>query len=218
MTFSAKSEWSIPAGLIALSFIPVLAGNIRLIELGSGAQLTIANARFFAAPLPIVLHIICVTIYSVLGAFQFATGFRQRNPNWHRTAGRILIPLGLVVALTGLWMTQFYPRGTNPPASFDGPLLYAIRILVGSSMILFICFGIAAIKRRDIPQHRAWMMRSYALALGAGTQVLTHIPWFLFPNIQGELARALLMLSGWVINLAIAEWILLRGRSKESLG
>jgi uncharacterized membrane protein YozB (DUF420 family) len=82
-------------------------------------------------------------------------------------------------------------------------------------MVLFICFGIAAIKRRDIPSHRAWMMRSYALGLGAGTQVLTHLPWFLFPSIQGELARTLLMLAGWVINLAIAEWTLLRGRLKE---
>jgi hypothetical protein len=117
MIFSAKSEWLIPAGLIALSLVPVLAGNIRLIELGSAAQITPGNARFFAAPLPIVLHIICVTIYCVLGAFQFATGFRRRNPNWHRITGRILIPLGLVVALTGLWMSQFYPRGANPPAS-----------------------------------------------------------------------------------------------------
>jgi uncharacterized membrane protein YozB (DUF420 family) len=215
MIFSAKSEWLIPAGLIALSLVPVLAGNIRLIELGSAAQITPGNARFFAAPLPIVLHIICVTIYCVLGAFQFATGFRRRNPNWHRITGRILIPLGLVVALTGLWMSQFYPRGANPPASFDGPFLYAIRLLVGSAMVLFICFGIAAIKRRDIPSHRAWMMRSYALGLGAGTQVLTHLPWFLFPSIQGELARTLLMLAGWVINLGIEEWTLLRGRLKE---
>jgi uncharacterized membrane protein len=215
MTFSAKSEWIIPAGLIALSFVPVLAGNIRLIELGSEVQITPGNARFFAAPLPIMLHIISVTIYSVLGAFQFDNNFRSRKPNWHRTAGWILVPLGLVVGLTGLWMTQFYPRGPNPPASFDGPYLYAIRLLVGSAMILFICLGVAAIIRRDIPNHRAWMMRSYALGLGAGTQVLTHLPWFLFPSIQGELARTLLMLAGWVINLAVVEWILLHGCLKD---
>jgi hypothetical protein len=82
-------------------------------------------------------------------------------------------------------------------------------------MILFICLGVAAIIRRDIPNHRAWMMRSYALGLGAGTQVLTHLPWFLFPSIQGELARTLLMLAGWVINLAVVEWILLHGCLKD---
>ncbi len=46
------------------------------------------------------------------------------------------------------------------------------------------------------------MMRSYALGLGAGTQVLTHLPWYLFPSIHGELARTLFMAAGWGINLA----------------
>ena len=206
MTSSAKSEWLIPAGLIALSFVPVAAGTFRLAQLGGGAEITPDNARFFAAPLPVVLHIISVSLYCVLGAFQFAAGFRRRKPNWHRAAGRILVPCGLIAALSGLWMTQFYP-----PVDSDGAILYGIRLLVGSAMVLFICLGFAAIRRRDIPRHRAWMMRGYALGLGAGTQALTHLPWFLFPGIQGELARALLMGAGWAINLAVAEWII-RGR------
>ena len=56
------------------------------------------------------------------------------------------------------------------------------------------------------------MMRGYALGLGAGTQVFTHLPWFLFPTIQGELARTLFMGAGWVINLAVAERFISRER------
>ena len=216
MTFSAKSEWLTPAGLIALSVVPVVAGTFRLVQLGVGAEITPDNARFFTAPLPVVLHIVSVTIYCVLGAFQFAPGFRRRKPNWHRAAGRILVPCGLVAALTGLWMAQFYPPGVNPPASFDGPFVYAIRLLAGSAMALFLCLGLAAVLRRDIPRHRAWMMRGFALGLGAGTQVLTHLPWFLFPSIHGELARTLFMGAGWAINLAAVEWILLRERRSRS--
>ena len=210
MTSAAKSEWSewlIPAGLIALSVVPVVAGAVRLVQLGSGAEITPDNVRFFAAPLPVVLHIISVTLYCVLGAFQFVPDFRRRNPNWHRAAGRILVPSGLVVALTGLWMTQLYPS-----IEYDGTTLYALRLLVGAALILFIYRGFAAIRRRDFLHHRAWMMRSYALAIGAGTQVLTHIPWLLFPSIQGELTRTLLMGAGWAINVAVIEWILLRER------
>ncbi len=205
MTSSAKSEWLITAGLIALSFVPVAAGTFRLAQLGGGAEITPDNTRFFTAPLPVVLHIISVSLYCVLGAFQFAPGFRRRKPNWHRFAGRILVPSGLIAALSGLWMTLFYP-----PVDGDGPILYGIRLLVGSAMVLFICLGFAAIRRRDIPRHLAWMMRCYALGLGAGTQALTHLPWFLFPAIQGELTRALLMGAGWAINLAAAEWIIRR--------
>ena len=81
-------------------------------------------------------------------------------------------------------------------------------------MVLFICLGLAAIRRRDIARHRAWMMRGYAIGLGAGTQALTHLPYFLFEGIQGELSRALAMGAGWAINLAVAEWIIRRGPAR----
>ena len=114
-------------------------------------------------------------------------------------------------------MTQFYPLANYPPVNFDGPVLYAIRLLVGSAMALCLCLGFAAIRKRDIPHHRAWMMRGYALGLGAGTQVFTHFPMFLFPSIQGELARTLCMGAGWAINLAVAEWLISRERRRPLL-
>lgn len=212
MTSSTQANWLAPAGLIALSLIPTVAGTLRVLELGAGAPITPENARFFAAPWPFVLHMINATLFLVIGALQFAPGLRRRHPNWHRGAGRLLIPCGLIVALSGLWMTQFYPTANYSPVIFDGPVLYAIRLLVGSAMALFLCLGYAAVRRRDIPRHQAWMMRAYALGIGAGTQVITHLPWFLFPIIQGELARTLCMAAGWAINLALAEWLISRGR------
>jgi len=211
MTASAKSEWFIPAGLLTLSVVPVLAGAARLIQLGAGAEITPGNSRFFAAPMPVVLHIIGATIYCALGAFLFAPGFRRRQPGWHRIAGRIAAPCGLVAVLTGLWMARYYPRPL-----YDGTLLYAIRLWVGSAMVLSICLGLAAIRQGDIARHRPWMMRAYAIGLGAGTQVLTHLPWYLFPGMRGELTRALLMGAGWAINLALVEWILVREHLRVS--
>lgn len=211
----SKRDWFIPAGLLVLSFIPIVAGTFRVVQLGAGAVISPDNAPFVAAPLPVVMHILGSAIFCVLGAFQFLPSFRRRKPNWHRISGRIVVPCGLVAALSALWMTQFYPTGIDPPASFDGPFLYAIRLLAGSTMALFLCLGVAAILRRDIPRHQAWMMRSYALGLGAGTQVFTHLPWFLFPSIQGELARTMSMGAGWAINLAVAEWLISREPSKE---
>ena len=102
MTSSTKADWLVPAALIALSAVPVAAGAVRLVGLAGGADITPDNARFFAAPVPIVLHILSVSLYCVLGAFQFAPGFRRRRPGWHRAAGRLLVPCGLVAALSGL--------------------------------------------------------------------------------------------------------------------
>ena len=94
-----------------LSIILIAAGTSRLARLGLGAEITPDSKRFFATPLPFVLHILSAAIYCILGAFQFSTSFRRRRPDWHRAAGRILIPCDLVFALSGLWMTQFYPTG-----------------------------------------------------------------------------------------------------------
>lgn len=215
MADPGKSGWWIPAGLVVLSVIPIVAGAVRAVQLASGAEVTPESARFFASPLPIALHLASMVVYCLAGALQFAPGFRRRHTRWHRAAGRILVPCGLVAALSGLWMTQFYPPADpagSLPASFDGPALYGIRLLAGAAMAACLCLGVAAVRRRSFRQHGAWMVRAYALGLGAGTQVITHLPWFVFPGIRGELTRTLCMGAGWAINVAVAEWLIARRR------
>ena len=202
-TTSRPSDWWIPALLILLSLVPAIAGTARLAQLASGARVTAENARFFAQPIPVVLHILSVIPYSILGAFQFSPGFRRRNRPWHRAAGRVLGVCGLVVALTGLWMAHFYPW----PAG-DGRGLYIERLAFGTAMGASIVLGIDAVRRRDFKAHGAWMMRAYAIGLGAGTQVLTHLPWFILVGKPGETARTVLMGAGWLINVLVAEWII----------
>jgi uncharacterized membrane protein len=208
-----RSDWLVPAGLVALSLVPAVAGMVRLTQLAGGAEITPANARFFASPLPVVLHIPAVVGYSILGAFQFSRGFRRRNRPWHRAAGRILAPLGLLSALSGIWMTLSYPW---PPG--DGQALYIERLIFGPAMVASIVLGLLAIRRRDFTSHGAWMTRAYAIGLGAGTQVLTHLPWFLFAEGKpAEGPRAVMMGAGWVINIVFAEWIIRRGRARTSV-
>ncbi|MEU4533621.1 DUF2306 domain-containing protein [Streptosporangium sp. NPDC023825] len=211
---SGRPGWLLPAALILLSAVPIIAGAARLTELTAGAEITPGNARFFATPVPVVLHILTVSVYSVLGAFQFAPRFRRRRPGRHRAAGRVLVLCGVAAALSGLWMTLFYPRPDG-----DGDLLAGIRLVFGSAMLLAIVLAFAAIRRRDAARHRAWMIRGYAIGLGAGTQALTHLPWFLIFGTPGEFPRALLVAAGWVINLAVAEWFIRKrpiGRGRVS--
>ncbi len=197
-----SAKWVV-AALILLSIIPLAGGAFRLTQLAGGAAITPANARFFAAPLPVVLHIISVSLYAILGAFQFVPSLRRRRHAWHRTAGWLLIPCGLLVALSGLWMTLFYPWPVG-----DGVILYGLRLLFGSAMLLSILLGVAAILRRDFAQHGAWMLRGYAIGMGAGTQALILMAGEMIAGPPTELSRALLMGAAWVINLAVAEWII----------
>ena len=76
--------------------------------------------------------------------------------------------------------------------------------------------AVRGIMRRDYVTHGAWMTRAYAIGLGAGTQVLTHMPWFIFATGKpGEGARAIMLGAGWVINILFAEWII-RRRSRQA--
>lgn len=181
-TAISAREWVVPALLVLLSAVPVLAGAFRVGELAVDAPVTPENARFFAAPVPVVLHILAASPYCVLGAFQFVPRLRRRR--WHRVSGRLLVPLGAV----------------------------------GAAMAAFIVAGFLAVRRRDFARHSAWMIRAYALGQGAGTQVLTHLPWMLAGAEFDQPTRALAMGAGWAVNVVVAEWAIrrMRGRSPRS--
>jgi uncharacterized membrane protein YozB (DUF420 family) len=201
---TARLDLRVPALLLVLSVVPVIGGVVRLRSLSGGAAATLEDARFLAAPLPVVVHVFAATLYCLLGAFQFSAELRRRWPRWHRRAGKVLAACGLLVGFTGVWMTLFYPI----PAPLQGPLLYCVRAAVGAAMVLSIVLGWRRILQRDVRRHEAWMIRAYALAQGAGTQVLVLLPWMLLSGESGGVTRDVLMTLAWVINLAAAESII----------
>ena len=204
---TTRSDWLIPAALIALSLVPAIAGTARLTQVGSG-EITPDTARFIASPVPVFLHITSAIVYSILGALQFSPGFRKQNRGWHRMAGRVLLPAGTIVAISGLWMTLTYPWVNN-----DGVAVYIERLVVGVAMLLFMIIGVDALRRRKYTEHGDWMIRAYAIGLGAGTQVLTHLPWFILVGPKPEEGpRAIMMGLAWAINIAFAEWVIRRPR------
>ena len=206
-----KSEKRIVFGLILLSLVPLIAGIFRVTQLATGAEITQENTRFFEQPFPLVLHVICSLLFCLLAPFQFTSTIRTKHLKLHRASGKVLVISGLFVAVSGLWMTQFYPW-----VNYDGLALYLVRLMVSIAMIVFICLGLYAILKRKFPSHQAWMMRAYALSLGAGTQVFTHIPLMFFPAVEGELSRTIAMTFGWIINIIAVEIILSRVSKKTS--
>lgn len=199
-----KAQWLAPTGLVFLSLIPVIQGVFRLSELTGGTEVTLQNARFFESPIPVVTHIVSGTVFALLGAFQFVPSLRGRR-TWHRIAGRILIPAGLLAALSGLWMALFY---TLPDS--DGELLLVFRLVFGLLMVASILTGIRAIHRRDFVSHSRWLTRAYAIGVAAGTQALVLALWIIFVAPTNQTSRALLLGLAWATNLAMAEYVIHR--------
>ncbi len=202
-----RTRWLVPAALILLSLVPIIAGATRLTEL-SGGQITPDNTRFFDSPIPVLIHIPTVTVYLVLGAFQFMPSLRRGKRgrlSWHKIAGRILAPTGLLAALSGLWMAVFYDL---PP--LDGPLLLVLRLVFGSAMVAFIVLGFISVRRRNYVRHSEWMSRAYAIGISQGTIVVVTIPWIMLIGPVDELTRALLIGASWVLSLMVAEYFIHR--------
>ena len=204
----SRTEWLVPAALVLLALIPVIAGMAHLTDLATGAA-TPSTARFHAAPLPVIIHLIASTWFALAGAFQFSTPLRRSR--WHRWSGRSVVPMGLAAALSGLWMTLTYPW-----ANADGQAVYLARLIFGAGMILSLILGVTTVLNRNFQAHRAWMLRAYAIGMGAGTQVFTHLPWFLLLGQPTEGPRAVLMITAWVLNLAVAETLIAKDKRRAS--
>lgn len=199
---TTSAGWPVPAALAALSAIPLTAGVPRLVQLAGGPAVVPADDRFTGFPVALVVDIVGAAVYALVGALQFVPRFRRRHPTWHRRAGRLLVVTGLMVAGSAVWLTLFYPARPG-----TGDLLYIFRLLFATAMAACLVLGFTAIRRRHITAHRAWMIRAYAIGLGAGTQVFTE--GFGGALIgTGVVVVDLAKTAGWVLNLAVAEWVI----------
>ena len=204
-TRPARTVGWVQVTLIVFVAFPVTAGLLRLLELVGGPQTLPYDARMADSPIPVGMHIVGAAGYAVLGALQFSATLRRRHLQWHRVMGRVTVVLGLAVALSALWMALFYPR---QPGS--GELAFVFRVVFYTAMAMCLVLGTTAIRRRKVADHRAWMIRAYAIALAAATQMFT-LGFAEAVFGASVFAHDVALGSAWVINLGIAEWMIRLG-------
>ncbi len=199
--------------LFGLALIPVMIGGMILNAMYQGTTDTMTEPadviRRASYPVAVTGHIIGGSAMLMLGFAQFSARLRRTFPGWHRWAGRVLLAAGVYFALSGLWMNF---SATAQPDSW----LYDTA--QNGMALIYLCMlalGIAAIRRRDVARHRVWMMRSYAITLGAATQTVMLLPVFLLFGPPEGLLLDLVFISGWAINLAVAEVRLRRGGQRS---
>ena len=76
---AGTAGWPVPAALVALSLVPLIAGTLRLIQLAGGPAVRHADPRFTGFPVALVVHIVGALVYALVGAFQFVPPFRRRH-------------------------------------------------------------------------------------------------------------------------------------------
>ena len=208
MNIKRANAWLVPALLLLHGSMNILFGALQLDTIGQGPPAVpdeFTSLHYFETPLPIVLHIVAGILFNLLAPFQFAPTLRRRWPLWHRLSGRVLVIAGFLVGLTGLWMNHYYPL-FGGALKYTGVLAHSL-VLIGTLVI-----AMRSIFARDIPKHRAWMMRAVAAGLGPATQRIFILPIFFIYGSVNEATVGLVVWWGILLNLAVVEWALWRER------
>jgi uncharacterized membrane protein len=142
-------------------------------------------------------HIFGAAVALGLGAFQFSTRLRTARPQLHRWMGRLYLGVGVLVGgIAGLVMATHAFGGL--PARFGFGILAVLWLYTGARAYL-------AIRGRNTPAHRRWMVRNFSLTFAAVTLRL-YIPASAVAGVPFEVAYPIIAWVAWVPNLIVAEW------------
>jgi len=168
MALEQRASRFVWIGVILLAVIGVAAATRRTLVLfwpvvfagkyPPAAALDIGFARHKALTL---VHIIPGALFLALVLLQFVPSIRAKHLKVHRWLGRILVVTGLVIGISALVMSfTMNIGGLNETAATT---LFAILFL------FCLIKAYRHIRRKEVAQHREWMIRAFAIGLGVAT-------------------------------------------------
>ena len=186
--------------LAVATAIPILAAAVGAVQIPLGA-VPPDSQRLLVAPVSFFLHALAGVLFGVTGPVQFVRSLRHRFGRLHRATGLVFVTAGMVLGASGLSLLAQVPAVATPP-------LEVMRALTGAALIAALVLGITVRSRSD---HRAWMIRAYALGMGSGTVALVFFPLVV---LTGEpprgLAADLIFIAWWTVNILLAEVLIRR--------
>jgi uncharacterized membrane protein len=177
------------------------------------AQFNNLDKIFTPHPILTLIHILPGMVFLLLAPFQFSAGFRSRHLRAHRIMGRILLICGFIVGATALVMSFAMPAigGVNQAAA---------TILFGVLFLFALGKAYVHIRRREIAQHREWMIRAFAIGLAVTTIRPIVGIFFATARLSGLTPHDFFGTAFWIgftIHLIVAEsWIRTHPLSSQS--
>lgn len=151
--------------LVTLCAIGAGAVMRRLFALGTAprvgfSEFTALDEQFAAQANITLLHIVPSLLFVLLIPLQFVSSLRRHRPRLHRWTGRVIMGLGVVIAMSALWLSA-HPVG---------------GVAESTATTFFGCFFLFSlvkawwhIRNRRVELHREWVTRMAAIALGVAT-------------------------------------------------
>ena len=161
------SDFRLPLLLYLLTALALLSSVIRLVLSATLTQADLPtldpiDSRYVGNALLAAAHVGFGLLFLLLGPLQFMPAIRRNWPRFHRASGRVFIASGLVSGLTVLWLALALPV-------MGGTLALVGTWIFAAYMVAALVVATRAIRARNVPRHRAFMIRAYAIGSAVAT-------------------------------------------------
>lgn len=190
----------IPTVLYLLSGLTIAFAAVQLFQILSGT-LPADSARFSITPMSHFTHALAGVLFGVIGPLQFGRVLANKFGGLHRILGRVFVLAGGFLVLSSLSLLWQFPTGDSVPNS-------VARLVFGLALGFTLCKAVWAIRRRNVTVHRDWMIRSYALGIGATLVAIVFIPIYLFTGVPPTgIVSDIAFVGSWCFCVLVAEYI-----------
>ena len=154
------------------------------------------------------IHVFSAIFVLLAGYSQFSNSFRIRYPKMHRRLGWLYAIVTLFLAGPSGFIIGIYANG-----GLSSQIAFCLLAFL---WMLFTAIALIQIIKKQVSSHKAWMIRSFALALSAITlRAWKYILVALFHPKPMDVYQIVAWL-GWTLNLVIAEIIILNKIKNDS--
>lgn len=206
MSMVSRFAASVAFWTAAVSAVLVAVASLRFLALGVSASMDFVAHNLDGNALMLYAHIGVAPIALALTPFQFMTRLRARRPKLHRWLGRGYVAAVLVSGLAGLQLAFHTTAGIFAATGFA---LLAVLWMITTGIALVFAL------QRNIPRHRAWMLRSAALTFAAVT-LRVYLGSSMAAGLDFQTAYPLIAWLCWLPNAVFMEVYLLLVRPKSS--
>ncbi|OEO32402.1 hypothetical protein VW23_011835 [Devosia insulae DS-56] len=186
-----------------VTLLTIVVALVQAVQIPLGA-LPEDSRRLSAAPIWHFMHVLGGATFGILGPLQFGRVLLRRYGFLHRVMGRVFVAAGGMISLSSLSLLWHFPD-TYSAAVNCGRLLFGIALGVA------LAIAMRAIYQRNVTSHRNWMIRAYAIGMGATVVTMVFLPIY---AITGEpptgLASDIVFLGCWTACVVFAEGLVRR--------
>lgn len=193
----------VPAALYFGTLLTIILALMQVVQIPLGA-LPEDSLRLTAAPIWHFMHVLGGATFGILGPIQFSRVLMRKYGRLHRVMGRVFVAAGAMISLSSLSLLWHFPD-TYSVAMNGGRLLFGIALGVALAMAMY------TIRKRHFTGHRNWMIRAYAIGMGATAVTMVFFPIY---AVTGEpptgLVADIIFLGSWVACIVFAEGLIRR--------